>query len=60
LAGVDPDDAFSGIPYEKGMNFLYFLESLMGSEKFEAFMKDWIQEVCPEKKNSTKLKNWEI
>ena len=26
LVGVNPDDAFSTIPYEKGYNFLYFLE----------------------------------
>jgi hypothetical protein len=25
--GTDPDDAFSRVPYEKGFNFLYFLQS---------------------------------
>lgn len=27
--GVDPDDAFSKIPYEKGFYFLYYLQVLL-------------------------------
>jgi len=30
LAGVDPDDAFSSVPYEKGFNLLWYLEQLVG------------------------------
>ena len=30
LEGVDPDDAFSSVPYEKGFALLYYLESLLG------------------------------
>eukprot|EP00808_Paulinella_micropora_P031593 g53817.t1 len=30
LAGLDPDDAFSTVPYEKGYNLLWYLEGLMG------------------------------
>ena len=30
LDGVDPDDAFSAVPYEKGFNLLYYLETLVG------------------------------
>ena len=29
LDGVDPDDSFSSVPYEKGSNFLYYLEQLV-------------------------------
>lgn len=25
--GIDPDDTFSSVPYEKGSNFLYYLET---------------------------------
>ena len=32
--GAEPDDAFSTIPYEKGFQFLYFLESLVSEEVF--------------------------
>lgn len=30
LTGVDPDDAFSTCPYEKGHTFLFYLEQLLG------------------------------
>jgi len=39
LTGVDPDDAFSTCPYEKGYTFLFYLEELFGG----AGTKDKIQ-----------------
>ncbi|KAK7687503.1 hypothetical protein QCA50_009380 [Cerrena zonata] len=36
---IDPDDAFSRIPYEKGFNFLFFLEKTLGLEDFNDFIK---------------------
>ena len=30
LKGIDPDDSFSHVPYEKGFALLYYLESLVG------------------------------
>lgn len=39
--GKDPDDAFSRIPYEKGFNFLYFLETKFGLEDFDGFIKHY-------------------
>ncbi|KAL6769065.1 LTA4 [Auxenochlorella protothecoides x Auxenochlorella symbiontica] len=42
--GIDPDDAFSTIPYEKGFYFLHYLQTLVGGpEVFEAFFKDYIK-----------------
>ncbi|GIC84933.1 bifunctional aminopeptidase/epoxide hydrolase [Aspergillus udagawae] len=38
LKGKDPDDAFSSIPYEKGFNFLFHLENLVGKSKFDLFI----------------------
>ncbi|OJJ58413.1 hypothetical protein ASPSYDRAFT_89166 [Aspergillus sydowii CBS 593.65] len=38
LKGDDPDDAFSSIPYEKGFNFLFYLENLIGKDKFDRFI----------------------
>lgn len=38
LEGKDPDDAFSSIPYEKGFNFLYFLDRVVGREKWDKFI----------------------
>ncbi|KMQ94850.1 leukotriene a-4 hydrolase [Lasius niger] len=43
LIGVDPDDAFSIVPYEKGHTFLFYLEQLLGgSEVFEPFLKSYL------------------
>lgn len=30
ISGVDPDDSFSTVPYEKGQAFLWYLEELVG------------------------------
>ncbi|KXT07826.1 hypothetical protein AC579_9689 [Pseudocercospora musae] len=38
LKGKDPDDAFSSVPYEKGFNFLYYLEKLIGKDKWDCFI----------------------
>lgn len=38
LKGKDPDDAFSSIPYEKGFNFLFHLETILGKTKFDKFI----------------------
>jgi len=42
--GLDPDDAFSKIPYEKGFYFLYHLQGLVGQDAFEGFMKEYVQQ----------------
>jgi leukotriene-A4 hydrolase len=43
LRGVDPDDAFSSVPYEKGFNFLTYLENLIGGE---AVMNPFLRAHC--------------
>ena len=37
LEGVDPDDSFSSVPYEKGSSFLYYIESLLGNKMLRLF-----------------------
>ncbi|GBN81512.1 Leukotriene A-4 hydrolase [Araneus ventricosus] len=45
LKGVDPDEAFSIIPYEKGQALLFYLESILGGpEVFEKFLKAYVEE----------------
>ena len=43
LGGKDPDDAFSSVFYEKGFVFLYHLETLLGKEKFDAFIPHYFK-----------------
>jgi leukotriene-A4 hydrolase len=39
---IDPDDAFSSVPYEKGFYFLFYLAKLVGGHKnFEEFLKNY-------------------
>ncbi|EGT36415.1 hypothetical protein CAEBREN_08718 [Caenorhabditis brenneri] len=41
---VDPDVAFSCVPYEKGSALLFYLEQkLGGAEVFEAYLKDYLK-----------------
>eukprot|EP00042_Codosiga_hollandica_P053495 m.701133 g.701133 ORF g.701133 m.701133 type:complete len:607 (+) comp58710_c0_seq5:46-1866(+) len=41
---IDPDDAFSTIPYEKGSTFLFYLETLLGGAAvFEPMLKQYIE-----------------
>jgi aminopeptidase N len=42
LSGVDPDEAFSSIPYEKGARFFALLERTTGRERFDRFIGDYI------------------
>ena len=36
--GEDPDDSFSVVPYEKGASLFWYLQSIVGKEKFELFI----------------------
>src|SRR5262249_26579154 len=42
LDGIDPDDVFSEVPYEKGYLFLRALEEAAGREAFDAFLAAYI------------------
>ncbi|KAI7861636.1 peptidase family M1-domain-containing protein [Spinellus fusiger] len=43
-SGIDPDDYFSSVPYEKGFNLLYHLEKVLGGPAvFEPYMKAHVQ-----------------
>ena len=42
LKGVDPDDAFSSIPYEKGARLLALVERTAGRERFDRFLRAYI------------------
>ena len=41
LKGRDPDEGFTGIPYEKGALFLRWLEEKFGREKFDKFVRGY-------------------
>jgi leukotriene A-4 hydrolase/aminopeptidase len=41
LKGRDPDEGFTGVPYEKGALFLRHLEETVGREKFDRFVRSY-------------------
>jgi leukotriene A-4 hydrolase/aminopeptidase len=41
LAGRDPDDGFTDVPYEKGALFLLHLEQTFGRDRFDQFLRGY-------------------
>jgi aminopeptidase N len=44
LAGRDPDDAVTSVPYQKGALFLRRVEELVGRRSFDVFLRRWFDE----------------
>nr|XP_010922490.1 leucine aminopeptidase isoform X1 [Elaeis guineensis] len=42
LAGMDPDEVYSQVPYEKGFQFLWRIERQIGRPAFDEFLKKYI------------------
>jgi len=42
LNGNHPDTSISGVPYEKGFQFLTYLESLVGEDNFQDFLQSYV------------------
>ncbi len=42
LRGIDPDDAYSEVPYEKGYLFLRALEEEVGRQAFDSFLRRYV------------------
>lgn len=59
LEGIDPDDAFSVCPYEKGFTFLYYLEQLLGGpDIFEAFLRSYFEKFKYKSVTTEDFKNY--
>ena len=59
LVGVDPDDAFSRVPYEKGSTFLWYLEELVGgADKMEPFLKSYYKKFAYKSIDSLQFKDY--
>ena len=39
MNGIDPDEVFSKVPYEKGRLFLFYLETLVGKFTLDTFQE---------------------
>ncbi|HEY0580886.1 MAG TPA: M1 family metallopeptidase, partial [Chloroflexota bacterium] len=43
LQGIDPDDAYTVVPYEKGALLLRALEEAVGRDAFDAFLRTYLE-----------------
>ena len=43
LEGVDPDEIYSTVPYEKGFLFVTLLERTLGRTAFDAWLRDYLE-----------------
>lgn len=43
LSDIDPDDAFSSVPYEKGFALLYLLETIVGLNKMKGYLRSHVE-----------------
>lgn len=41
--GIDPDDAFSTVPYEKGFHMVWYLDRLVGRDNFDRFIPHYFE-----------------
>ena len=59
LEGVDPDDAFSVVPYIKGSTFLWYLEAQVGGAAvFEPFLKSYYDHFKYQSIDSNEFKDY--
>ena len=43
LTGMRPDESYSNIPYEKGSNFMYYLESIVGKDIMISYFQSYFK-----------------
>eukprot|EP01147_Barroeca_monosierra_P001862 gene1862-4959_t len=55
---TDPDDVFSSVPYEKGSNFLYYLQSLVGTAEMDDFLKKYVIKFSHKSISTTDFQNY--
>ena len=60
LTGINPDDVYSDIPYEKGYNFIYYIETLIGEEKLQKFFQNYFKDFKYQTINYFQFKNYFI
>ena len=59
LEGIDPEDAYSRVPYDKGATFLWYLEEIVGGPaEFEPFLKSYYNHFKYQSIDSDQFKNY--
>ncbi|KAK6624951.1 hypothetical protein RUM44_011815 [Polyplax serrata] len=59
LKHLDPDDAFSEVPYEKGHTLLFYLETLLNEDgMFDSFLRSYLDKFKFQTVNTDDFKNY--
>jgi aminopeptidase N len=58
LAGRDPDDGMTDVPYEKGYALLRLIESKVGRPKFDAFLRGYFDHFAFQSINTATFENY--
>jgi leukotriene-A4 hydrolase len=58
LRDRDPEEAFSSVPYEKGRLFLTYLDVKFGRERFDAFLRGYIDHFSSKSVTSEQFVNY--
>jgi len=54
----DPENSFSDVPYEKGSQFLYYIESLIGMDAMQRMLQDYILTFTQQAIDATEFKSF--
>jgi len=55
--GIDPDDTFSTVPYEKGFHMIWYLDRLVGRENFDKFIPHYFSKFMNKSLDSYEFKS---
>ena len=56
LTGENPEESYSTVAYEKGFQFLAYLENLTGADSFQGFLREYIMTFRGQSINSMQFK----
>jgi leukotriene-A4 hydrolase len=54
----DPENAFSGVPYEKGGQFMYYIESFLGEIAMQAMLRAYIRHFSQQAIDQEDFQQW--
>ena len=54
----DPENSFSDVPYEKGSQFMYYVESLLGKDGMQAMLRAYIGHFSQQAIDENEFQSW--
>ncbi|CAB9527136.1 Leukotriene A-4 hydrolase [Seminavis robusta] len=54
----DPENSFSGVPYEKGSQFMYYIESFLGQQAMQTMLRAYIRQFTQQAIDQEEFQQW--